>query len=260
MLRPELKSLAEAGALCMIEGRVLEMKRTADGIHVDVLLKRCDVRRAELGRRCDLHPVIRTDHLWVRMPVSAIAGRPGSRYQLARQPITLLQEVCTAGQVGFYVSGADRQLGIGLVKPATLTSENRLQHLVDVCLDDFKAHRADPEAFKSLADCVAWVSGLLDGSAGTLVIARSDGAEIVAELGRMLEHFRRSHQAELKAAQGARLARYRLQPATPACLLQVQPTLAVPAGGTALDALLARGQFEKLRQVSQDLHKVKPCR
>jgi hypothetical protein len=273
MLRPELQALAKAGATCLIDGRVLELKRTADGVHTDVLLKRCDVRQLDLGEPMDHHPATRTDHLWVRLPSDALLPRePGARVPadmrsaLRRRGITLLQEVSLVGRCGFYVHG-NGQLGIGIVEVLPVVSEQALIAAVKSAMRSFRQWPDEPTELEHLE----WVIGLavseLRGERGAVVLSVYRAEDVAKHLLMKLETCRRSHQAELRAAAGAKRAAQRAAAHATGgesvpCILAMPQAPAVPVLGQlkATDALLARHRLVGHCQAQQDVHRVKPAK
>jgi len=269
MLRPELQALAKAGATCLVEGRVMEIRRLPDGERVDLLLKRCDVRQLEPGRPCDLHPAVRTDHLWLRLPVKVLAPRetkatwPWELQQACRREgITMLQEVCLVGTCGFYAH-ADGQLGIGIVKVVPTVPERALQAATRSALRDFRSNPADPAEMEYLETVFDLVISELRGEHGAVVISPYGTDHIVPRLRSQLERCRRDHQAELRAAAGAAKARRAALGSAPLapCLMptrQGDDPVALAANLKPIDALLARADLAGRVQASQDVHRVKP--
>ena len=273
MLRPELQALAKAGATCLIDGRVLELKRTADVIHTDVLLKRCDVRQLDLGEPMDRHPATRTDHLWVRLPSDALQPRePGARVPadmrkaLRRQGVTLLQEVSLVGRCGFYVHG-NGQLGIGIVEVLPVVSEHALIAAVKSAMRSFRRWPDEPDEMEHLEWVIERAVSELRGERGVVVLSMFRAEDVAKHLLLKLETCRRSHQAELRCAAGARRAAERAaahatRGESKPCILAMPQAPALPLAGQlkATDALLARHHLVSSCEAQQDVHRVKPAK
>jgi hypothetical protein len=255
MLRPELHTLAKAGATVATEGRVIDMHHR-DGGFTDVLLKRCLVRELRPGRPWQEQEAIATDHLWVRVPTDSVKPSPHRpdvpahlRDAVQRKGITMWQEVLLCGRVGFYASRGGTQLGMGLTELLPAVHERRLITLVRDAQQCFMQRPHDPDELAYLQRVFGYAMELLNDRGNGRVLCSFDHGRVAKVLGEILTEAERDHAAEVRARAGSRAARAAKHQQAPGCMLRLQPAVPKLAPtSTGVEALLAR---EQLRQAAK---------
>lgn len=200
MLRPELQTLASEGAHVHVCGRLLEVRR--QGEHTDLMLKNCRVRKVEQGLPVTTHDLVRTDHLWIRVPTAMLEPAPAPagcppelRRSLERKPLQLLKVQCLLGIAGFYTC-SNGELGIGITQVVPTIRDDRLQAMVVSARECFQAHPWRKECLATLEQVTDWA---IDAWRTEWVMSNAKASDVIALLERLKQRARRNHQAELKA-------------------------------------------------------------
>lgn len=244
MLRPELKTLAAENAAVHVCGRLLEVHRNGD--NTDLLLKHCEVRKLEQGQPVNLHPAIRTDHLWLRVPTEMLepreapAGTPDElRSMMRRKPLELLTKQCVAGRAGFYTdrSGA---LGIGVTEVIPVIHGRKLQSMVSLAVECFLTHPWRSECLRTLERVIEVA---IDTVQNDWVMQDCAAADAVRVMKRTLRRCQLNHQSEAKARRHNRQATL---PGLNPLVDAIQGGLTGKNGrSSSLDALLANAALDE---------------
>ena len=285
MLRPELQNLVAAGATCHIRGRVDTYQREPRHGTVRVCLANCTVRPVHhLQSLDDMDPaIVRTDHLWVRLPAHAIDGRPAepglcsiAKDALHAPPTRLLDTINVVGRLGYYTDNRG-QLGMGVQQVLPIYhSYSLLAMLAEARTRWHRYH--DGQAHSEAQQLIAMVQQVLrpakPGQAhintpyGPAVVLLMQGItpQLVANNAARLQHLiDTSYQAERRARQGhlvaraaARAARVAAALPAPVALPAKQPQVALPPAVSALAKVQGFAAMDNYIRAERQQHQVVP--
>jgi hypothetical protein len=247
MLRPELQTLVAAGATCRIRGRIDTYQREPHHGTVRVCLANCTVQPVHHLQSMD-DPgaaIVRTDHLWVRLPATCIDGRdaePGlcsiAREALHQPPTRLLDNISLVGRLGYYTDTRG-QLGMGVQQVLPIYHSWSLLAMLAEARTRWNQYH-DGQAHSEAQQLIAMVQQVLrpakpgqayiDTAHGPALVLLMQGvtAQLVATHAARLQHLiDTSYQAERRARAGHQRARAAARAARAAAALPAP--LALPA-------------------------------
>jgi hypothetical protein len=285
MLRPELQTLVAAGATCHIRGRVDTYQREPNHGTVRVCLANCTVRPVHhLQSLDDMDPtIVRTDHLWVRLPAHCIDGRSAepdlcsiARDALHHPPTRLLDTISVVGRLGYYTDNRG-QLGMGVQQVLPIYHSYGLLAMLAEARSRWHRYH-DGQAHQEAHQLIALVQQVLrpakPGQAhistphGPALVLLMQGItpQLVANHAARLQHLiDTSYQAERRARQGhqqaraaARAARVAAALPAPVVLPAKQPQVGWQSAATAVAKVQDAAAINRYIRAERQQHQVVP--